>query len=70
MRHYLALTSVLDTGDVPEAARAAARIDRYYTLTDRFAVQLREFERGEYIAIKTRELAEQRARDRGADHGS
>ena len=70
MRHYLALTSVLDTGDVPEAARAAARIDRYYTLTDRFAVQLREFERGEYIAIKTRELAEQRARDRDAGHGS
>jgi len=70
MRHYLALTSVLDTGDVPEAARAAARLDRYYTLTDRFAAQLREFERGEYVAIKTRELAEQHARDLATGGGS
>ena len=70
MRHYLALTAVLDTGDVPEAARTTARLDRYYTLTDRFAAQLREFERSEYIASKTRELAEQRARDRNTGSGS
>ncbi|MEO6567077.1 MAG: hypothetical protein ABIO63_13720 [Casimicrobiaceae bacterium] len=70
MRHYLALTSVLDTRDVSEVARSAARLDRYYTLTDRFAAQLREFERGEYIAIKTRELSEQRARDLGMGRGS
>ena len=37
---------------------------------DRFAAQLREFERGEYIAIKTRELAEQRVRVAGASRGS
>ncbi len=70
MRHYLALTSVLDTRDAPEAVRSAARLDRYYTLTDRFAAQLREFERGEYVAIKTRELAEQRARDLVTGAGS
>jgi len=70
MRHYLALTSVLDTRDAPEAVRGSARLDRYYTLTDRFAAQLREFERGEYIAIKTREFAEQRTRDLGTGGGS
>ncbi len=63
MRHYLALIAVLDTAAVPEAERTAARLDRYYTLTDRFAAQLREFERPEYVAIKTREWAEQRTRD-------
>lgn len=63
MRHYLALVAVLDTAAVPEAGRTAARLDRYYSLTDRFAAQLREFERTEYVAIKTREFAEQRARD-------
>jgi len=54
---------VLDTAAVPEAGRAAARLDRYYTLTDRFAAQLRELERTEYVAIKMREFAEQRVRD-------
>jgi hypothetical protein len=63
MRHYLALVAVLDTAAVPEAGRTAARLDRYYSLTDRFAAQLREFERTEYVAIKTREIAEQRTRD-------
>jgi hypothetical protein len=63
MRHYLALTAVLDTAAIPEEGRIAARLDRYYTLTDRFAAQLREFERTEYVAIKTRELGEQRTRD-------
>lgn len=63
MRHYLALIAVLDTVAVPEAGRTAARLDRYYTLTDRFAAQLRELERTEYVAIKTREFTEQRARD-------
>jgi hypothetical protein len=63
MRHYLALLAVLDTATMTEAGRTAARLDRYYTLTDRFAAQLREFERAEYLAIKTREFAEQRARD-------
>jgi hypothetical protein len=65
MRHYLALIAVLDTGAVAEPARAAARLDRYYTLTDRFATQLREYDRAEYVAIKTREFTEQRERDRG-----
>ncbi|MEP7329675.1 MAG: hypothetical protein ABI777_10725 [Betaproteobacteria bacterium] len=64
MRHYLALLAVLDTATVSEDARTSARLDRYYTLTDRFAAQLREFDRHEYVAIKTRELAEQRDRDR------
>ncbi len=63
MRHYLALLAVLDTATGPEAGRTAARLDRYYSLTDRFATQLREFERTEYVAIKTREFAEQRTRD-------
>ncbi len=63
MRHYLALLAVLDTATMTEASRTAARLDRYYTLTDRFAAQLRESERAEYLAIKTREFAEQRARD-------
>jgi len=63
MRHYLALIAVLDTAAAPIAERTAARLDRYYTLTDRFAAQLRELERTEYVAIKTREFTEQRARD-------
>jgi hypothetical protein len=50
---------------VAEPARASARLDRYYTLTDRFAAQLREYDRAEYVAIKTREFTEQRERDRG-----
>ncbi len=64
MRHYLALIAVLDTRAVEAPARAAARLDRYYTLTDGFAAQLRELDRAEYLAIKTREFAEQRERDR------
>lgn len=64
MRHYLALIAVLDTRTVEAPARTAARLDRYYTLTDGFAAQLREFDRAEYVAIKTREFAEQRERDR------
>jgi hypothetical protein len=63
MRHYLALLAVLDTAAVPGPGRAVARLDRYYTLTDRFAAQLRELERTEYVTIKMREWAEQRARD-------
>ena len=62
-RRRLALLAVLDTATMTEASRTAARLDRYYTLTDRFAAQLRESERAEYLAIKTREFAEQRARD-------
>ncbi len=63
MRHYLALIAVLDTAAVPDAVRTAARLDRYYLLTDRFAAQLREFKRDEYVAIKTREFDEQRTRN-------
>lgn len=70
MRHYLALLAVLDTAAVHEAERTAARLDRYYTLTDRFAAQLREFDRTEYVAIKTREFAERRVREQGATSGS
>lgn len=59
VRYYLALETYLDTLKYPEAGRFEQRIRRWYDLTARYPRQLKEMEKGEYLAGKRREHGNQ-----------
>jgi hypothetical protein len=67
MRQLLAIEAYLDTQSRDEAERERARLERFHDLTEQHAEQLREFERGDYLALKTSEIARQQERQRRAD---
>jgi hypothetical protein len=67
VRQLYALEAYLDTHAEPAPARDAKRFDRFYMLCDRFAEQLREHEREEYVSLKKRELERQAERQKSVD---
>lgn len=71
MRYYLALLSVLETRHLPAGDRFEARIQRWFTLTERFRPQLHEMDRAEYLQAKRQEhLNELRLQDQQAASAS
>lgn len=63
MRFYLALVAHLETRALPESERLEASLSRWFALTERYPVQLRELDRASYLEIKRREYARQRRGD-------
>jgi len=67
VRQLYALEAHLDTAAEPLPARDLKRFDRFYALCDRFAEQLREHGREEYVSLKKRELERQAERQKSVD---
>ena len=61
MRYFLAIETYLNTSAVPAAQRDEQRLQDWFTAIERYPLQLHELERDEYINMKRRELAAQRA---------
>lgn len=59
MRYYLALESYLGAAALPAAQRERKSLQDWFAGTERYPRQLREIERDEYLAMKTRELRRQ-----------
>jgi len=55
MRYYLALKAFLDTAHLSSGERFEARINAWFDLTENYASQLHELERGEYLQAKRQE---------------
>jgi len=57
MRYYLAIDVTLDTADVsPRERQRDARLNAWFTATERYKRQLHELERDDYLAIKRAEF--------------
>ena len=67
MRYYLAIEAYLGAVAAPPAEQSDKRLRDWFNATERYAVQLHEVERDDYLAMKRRELQRQRAGTRGAD---
>ncbi len=52
MRYYLAIDAYLDTMDAPEGQRVDKRLNQWFSATERYPRQLREMDRGSYLALK------------------
>ncbi|HBG06481.1 MAG: hypothetical protein A2075_17265 [Geobacteraceae bacterium GWC2_58_44] len=59
VRYYLALHTYMDTLKYPEGQRFEQRISRWYDLTAKYPRQLKETEKGEYLANKRQERKNQ-----------
>jgi hypothetical protein len=59
MRYYLAFEAYLHTRDLPAAQRFEARLERWFSQTERFARQLRELGYDEYLALKRQQYRRQ-----------
>lgn len=67
VRSYFAIQTYLDALQIPSNQRFEERISRWYDLTARFPRQLYEMDKGEYLATKRREHANQRTLQRGLE---
>ena len=65
MRYFLAIESYLNASAVPAAQRDEQRLQNWFSAIERYPRQLHELERDEYISMKRRELAAQRAAQSG-----
>lgn len=61
MRCYLAIEAYLDALSVPGPQQLEARLENWYASIERYPLQLHEIERGEYLAMKRREVARQQS---------
>ena len=61
MRYYLAIDSYLATYATPAAERTEKALQTWYDATERYATQLHEMEKSEYMEMKRKEVARQRA---------
>jgi len=59
MRYYLAIDSYLDSLAAPPGQQAEKRIQNWFTETERYPRQLREMDRGTYVAMKRQEVERQ-----------
>jgi hypothetical protein len=59
MRYFLAIAAHLQARDLPLTSRAERRFALWFDSTERYARQLREMDRTDYLAMKRRELARQ-----------
>ena len=63
MRYFLAVDACLATINAAPAQRFEQSMDRWYAGSERFARQLHEVDRSDYLAMKRREYARQQAPD-------
>jgi len=61
MRYFLAIEAYLGAYSMPLAAQPEKRLRDWFAATERYPRQLHELEREQYLAMKRRELARQRA---------
>lgn len=59
VRYYFAIKSFMNTLHYPEESRFSVRIGEWYTLTSRYPEQLADVDKKDYLALKTREHANQ-----------
>jgi hypothetical protein len=59
MRYYLAIEAYLDALSVPATERLEKRLSNWYAGIERYPAQLHELERGEYLAMKRKEVQRQ-----------
>ena len=59
MRYYLALDAYLDALATPAPERFEESIERWFTATERYALQLHEVERADYLTMKRDEYLRQ-----------
>lgn len=59
MRYYLAIDAYLDTLEAPQAQRTDKRINQWFSATERYPRQLREMDRGTYVAMKRQDYGAQ-----------
>jgi hypothetical protein len=55
MRYFLAIDAYLDSLAAPESTRVDKRLNDWFTASERYAPQLHEMERADYLAMKQRE---------------
>ena len=60
MRYYLAIDSYLKEMDAPAGEQAEKRLRNWFSATERYARQLHEVERDDYMEMKRAELKRQR----------
>ncbi len=61
MRYYLAIESYLGAVSAAPADQSEKRLRDWFNATERYAMQLHEVDRDDYLAMKRRELQRQRA---------
>ncbi len=61
MRYYLAIEAYLDARSAPPGEQVEKRIRNWYAGTERYARQLHEMEQAEYLHMKRKEIARQKA---------
>ena len=61
MRYYLAIDAYLSALAVPAGQRLEKRLQNWYVATERYARQLHELEREDYLAMKRKEVRRQQA---------
>lgn len=59
MRYYLALEAFLNTAATPAPQRFEASLERWYTATERYALQLYEVDHDDYVTMKRNEYLRQ-----------
>jgi len=69
VRYYFAIQSFMNTQHYPEEKRFNARISEWHDLTSRYRKQLFDLDKKEYVAVKTREHANQVALQRRVVEG-
>jgi hypothetical protein len=60
MRYYLAIDSYLAAYNLPPAEQQEKRITSWYDATERYATQLHEMDRNEYLTMKRNEIRRQK----------
>lgn len=61
LRYFLALQSHLQSGGAPDGGPVQANMDLWFTATERYAAQLHEMDRADYVAMKLKEVKRQEA---------
>ena len=59
LRYYLALQSHLQSRSTPPTAQLQQSLDLWFSATERYAEQLHEMERADYVAMKLKEVKRQ-----------
>ena len=57
MRYYLAIEAYLNSLTAPPESRVQKRLNEWFAATERYPRQLHEMDRGQYLAMKTRETS-------------
>lgn len=59
LRYYLALQSHLQSSEAPGTARLQRSLELWFSATERYAEQLHEMERADYVTMKLKEVQRQ-----------